>query len=578
MLLNNFKNKTLTLVRKNSTEIFCVLCLILSNMFLALYLYPTNSPIIGHDYRYHYLRVEAVKYNIENNNLFSGIDYLYFGGGGYAGFAYPEIFLFIPALLRVCGVGIGDSMAFFLILCNTLSYCFMFVFLKNISGSPICGTIGAVLYVLSTYRIDNIITRFALGEIMAFVFWPLILYGLYDFIFGEFKKPYIIGIGFVGMLLSHTISTVMALGLSVIVSLRFIKRILKNRKKLPRLFITAGCAVAVTAYYWIPLLELLSSCEMSVQKSAFDTVDYAIPFTGLFKENMLNGIAGIGFPIFLLCVPRVFLTKRSPVTELYLRDENTKKRRDILVIADVFAIIGIILALLSTTIVPWEFLSRFLNFIQFPWRFFAPASVLLITAGTIYFYYIAEYTKAPKTAMIVISAVAVLIAFVHIGIAKVEHAEPYDTDHYSNLSETYHVGMGEWLPRAAYDHGTSIIKSMGDTVLLSTNESVPCERENGTLTFNLNENTNIDFATLPYIWYKGYGAKDENGNKLEISMSDNGLVQVDLHNASGLITVEHKPTALKIVSYFISAFAIISLIALTIISHHKRSRNLAQVQ
>lgn len=571
MTANNLKNRFFTFVQQNSTEIICAICFILVNVFLACMLIPTDSPIAGHDSLYHYLRVEALKYNIENNNLFSGIDYLYFGGGGYAGFAYPEIFLFIPALLRVAGVGISESMVIFLGICNALSYWFMFIFMRAITKSPVCGTIGAVLYVLSTYRIDNIITRFALGEVLAYVFWPLILYGLYDFIFGDFKKPYIIGFGFVGMLLSHTISTVLALGLCVIVSVIFIKRILKAPKKLVTLAVTAGCAVWLTAYYWLPLLELLNSCEMSVEQSAFHTVDYVIPFVGLFREIVHNGIAGMKFPVFLLCVPRVFLTRRSPVSKRYLREKNSKKRKDILVIADTFLIIGIVLAVLSTDLVPWEYLSAVLDFMQFPWRFFAPASILLIIAGTVYVFYIAKYTKTQRPTMLVVTAAALLTALVHVLIAGVGHREPYEPDYYTNnVSETYHVGMGEWLPRAANAHGKDIISAMGQTVLLSSGESLPCERENGSLTFELNES--VEFATVPYIWYKGYEAHDENGNELKISMTDNGIVQVDLHGASGRITVEHKPTVIKIISLFISLAAVLALTAAAVILHRKRKR------
>lgn len=566
------KTRFYTFLKDNSTEIFCYLCFLAANVCFIIFLLPSNSPIGGHDSSYHYLRVEALKHNIETHDLFSGVDYLYFGGGGYASFAYPDIFLYIPALLRVLGMGVGDSMTVFLTLCNALAYCFMFIFLRDISGSRVCGTIGAVMYLLSTYRIDNIIERFALGEFLAYVFWPLILYGLYDFIFGEFKKPYILGIGFAGMLLSHSISTALALGLCVLVSVIFIKRVIKAPRKLPRLFITAGCAVAVTAYYWIPLLELLFSCEMSVKETAYHTLDYVIPFIGLFKEEMHNGIGGMGFPVFLLCVPRVFLLRSSPVSKQYLRDESTGKRNEILVAADTFMFIGLILALMSTTVFPWKILSKCLDFMQFPWRFFAPSSILLIIAGTIYIYYIAKFTKVTKAAMVVVTASAILIAGVHTGISGVYHYDPYEKDHYSNIENTFSVGQGEWLPRAAQGNGIETLRVLGDNVILSNNNMIPCERNNGDLTFDLRGNEGVEFAKLPYIWYKGYEAKDENGNALEIKMADNGLVQVDLHAANGVITVEHKPTALKITGYIISAFSITVIITLSIIFYRRRKR------
>ncbi len=563
-------NKILSILHENSSKLLCVLCLIAANLYLISYLYPFDRPIVGHDYEYHYLRVEALKYNIENNNLFTGVDYLYFGGGGYAGFSYPEIFLFIPALLRVAGVGIGESMAIFIILCNVLSYCFMFIFMSDVTKSNICGTMAAVLYVLSTYRIDNIITRFALGEILAGVFLPLILYGLYDLIFGEFKKPYILSIGFIGMLFSHSISTVLALILAVVISIIFIKRIISDRRKLPRLFITAVFSVVVTTFYWLPLLELLLSCEMSVQKSAFYTADYAVPFFGLFREIMHNGIAGMKFPIYLLCVPRIFITKRSPVYESCMIDEKTKKRKDIFVLADMFLILGIVLSVLSTTLVPWEYLSKVMNFMQFPWRFFLFAQIFLIIAGTVYVYCIAEHTKSAKTALVLITGLCVLIACVHAEATGVEHTEyPYENDFYGNAANTCTIGCGEWLPRAANSNGVYEVTEMGDRVKLANGNYEDCTRINGTLTFELDETA--EYAVVPYIWYKGYKAYDENKNALEITMSENGLVKVNLSGASGKITVEHTPTMLRIVSEIISIVSVIALISSALIFKRKKT-------
>lgn len=572
-LKNTFlKSSFYVFLRDNSTAILCVVCFLAANITLISFLLPSGCIMVGDDSKYHYLRVEALKNSIENLDIFSGVEYLYFGGGGYAGFAYPELFLYIPALLRVLGMSLSGSMAVFICLCNVFSYCFMYLFLKNVTKSPICGTIGAVLYVLSTYRIDNLITRFALGEILAYVFWPLILYGLYDFIFGEFRKPYIIGFGFVGMLLSHSISTVLALGLSVLLSLIFIGRIIKEPRKLPKLLVTAGCAVAVTAYYWLPLLELLFSCEMSVKEPAYHIMDSLVPFTGLFRENMRSGVAGLGFPIFLLCIPRVFLTRRSPAAVPELRDEKTKKRGNILIAADTFALLGIFFAVMSTALAPWDKLSKFLDFMQFPWRFFAPASILLVIAGAIYFFYAADHMKAPKTAMAVITAVAVLIAGVHAGISGLWHGDGYASDHYSNLEETYRVGEGEWLPRAAQDSGMDALRSMGDNVLLDGRKKLPCDRRGGTLDFELNESEVAVYAVLPYVWYKGYEAKDSSGKALEIAMSDNGLVKVDLRGAAGTVTVQHKPTLIRIIAYCISALSIAALIASAVICRHRKKR------
>lgn len=558
-------------VQKNRTELFCVICFLAVYLELAIVMMPLSSPFSGHDTLYHYLRVESLKYNIETGNLFSGIDYLYFDGAGYAGFAYPQLFLYIPALLRVMGVGIGTSMSIFLLICSAFAYLFMFLFLKEVSGNPYCATIGAVLYFLCGYRLDNMFVRFALGEVEAFVFWPIVLWGLYDLVFGDFKRPYIIGIGIAGMLMCHSISTALALILCVLFVLIFIARILRNPKKLLKLLATAGCVVAVTSFYWLPLLEFLGSAEMSVKNTAYHTVDYQLPILNLFKEVAHNRIAGLGVPIFLPLILRLFLMKGSPIAaDMY--DENTGKRGNLLALADAFAILGVVFALLSTDIVPWEFLSKFLDFMQFPWRFFAPASISLITAGTIYIFQIVKYTKVVDISVLVITLVAVGIAGIHLGISEVRHKE-YRADDYYSVTEgvTIQVGSGEWLPRAANFSGVNEARAMGENVTLSDGELVPCERENGTLTFELEKPA--DYVIAPYIWYKGYTATDENGTVLEVSMSENGLVKVDLTNAAGTIVIQHKPTVIKVVSYIISAISIIAIAAAFAIRRRRKSES-----
>ena len=46
----------------------------------------------------------------------------------------------------------------------------------------------AVIYAYSTYRIVDIWTRFALGEFIALTFIPLIIYGLYAIIVGNYNE------------------------------------------------------------------------------------------------------------------------------------------------------------------------------------------------------------------------------------------------------------------------------------------------------------------------------------------------------------------------------------------------------
>lgn len=86
------------------------------------------------------------------------------------------------------GVGIGTTMSVYLLLCDCATYLTMFLCGRACTKSAVGGTIAAVAYTLCQYRMDNIFIRLALGEVQALIFWPLILYGLYDLIFEDFPK------------------------------------------------------------------------------------------------------------------------------------------------------------------------------------------------------------------------------------------------------------------------------------------------------------------------------------------------------------------------------------------------------
>ena len=66
--------------------------------------------INGHDIEYHLLRIESLKECILIGRPFLKVNTLFYGGAGYAStLFYSDLFMHIPALLRVIGVGIGKS-------------------------------------------------------------------------------------------------------------------------------------------------------------------------------------------------------------------------------------------------------------------------------------------------------------------------------------------------------------------------------------------------------------------------------------------------------------------------------------
>ena len=166
----------------------------------------------GHDFSYHLLRIENIKDGLLNGQFPVRIGPLFLNHRGYASsLFYPELFLYIPALFRLAGFTIETSYKLFALL--TIVGCFITTYLcaKGISKEKYTALITAVIFSACQYHIANLYVRGAVGEAQAFVFFPLVVYGIYDLIYRDFEKAWVMGLGFWGLMFSHSISLVIAL-------------------------------------------------------------------------------------------------------------------------------------------------------------------------------------------------------------------------------------------------------------------------------------------------------------------------------------------------------------------------------
>lgn len=86
-----------------------------------------------------------------------------------------------------------------------------FYAIRNITRSEKSAWIMSILYTFATYRLTNLYYRAALGESLAMVFLPLLLWGAYEVFYGEERKWYLLVLGISGVLESHVLSFEMCL-------------------------------------------------------------------------------------------------------------------------------------------------------------------------------------------------------------------------------------------------------------------------------------------------------------------------------------------------------------------------------
>lgn len=133
------------------------------------------------------------------------------------------------------------------------------------------------------------------------------------------------------------------------------------------------------------------------------------------------------------------------------------------------------------------------------------------------------------------------------------------------LSPRYATGEGDnaWFDFESYlrDCGTNAIAENGGASFGATRDG----RRTVVAYSNLGEGEKLE---MPLLYYVGYSAVDlGTGASLEVSESNNGLVNVRTAASSGAIAVEYTGTSIQYVTLAIST---ITLVVLTVISFLRR--------
>ena len=495
----------------------------------------TVNCIGGHDIAYHLLRIESLKIGIENGLPFLRVNMLFFGGEGYASsLFYPDLFLYLPALLRVAGVGINLSYNIFIAFCIIAGFISAYYCMHTMSKDTEMSLIAAIIFTLFKYHIYDIYTRGAVGEITAMIFLPFVIAGLYDLIFNEFKKPWLIIAGMSGVILCHSLTAFFCLVLCIVTALVFIKRLLKDKKVLLKLLFAMLAVVCITAFYVFPMLEMMFSADFDVSGAYFDLGYEKLLLKDIFEETAPS----LGLAIFIPLLLRIFIKK----------DDNA----ELLIFADVCMIFGLIAALFTTGFLPWDRLMKYFASIQFPWRLFIMAGSLLAVSNAVYIMSFVKQKNFSEGA-VQLAVVAVLAVMSVSALNCIEYsAEPYysySDDYFDFAPFTGDVIGGEWLPKSVTDRDALI--SEADKAFTDKGEAIPIRREKNRL-YAGDLPKDAEYIDVPFVFYKGYAAADENGNALVCDGGgENGRVRV-YTAGTGDIGVYYKGTGVQRLSWIIT--------------------------
>ena len=560
--INNIIQKIFTSKYIGYILIFFLSCIIIAPIF-SMDLTQNNEA------RLHMARIFSINSVLKDGVFPPIIDYKYINGFGYAlNLFYGPITTYIPIIfLNLLGTS-GLALKVFAFFTVFLSGITMYNFIYSVTKRRLVATIGAIIYISVPYKLSNIFSRSAVGEYTAFIFIPLVFEGLYN-IFNDKGKSYLLGIGIIGLILSHTISTVYIAIFAFIYLLLNINK-LGKWKVWKKLLLNAFVALVVCMFYLIPLIEHYIVGNYTI----FDTIAMhsncpevyttTLGFEDLFASEFGNQEIrfSLGIMTCILVLLGVFCYKKikKEYKEIYLS----------------FLFISIIALIMATKLFPWFLMPSFMGVIQFAWRnlgFFAFFISLICGINAVTFaegILKKEVLKDTFSFAVIIS----ICVFASLGVMRdwkfgdLENEKKFD-DRIRNTDRVYFFSINrDYLPLNSLKNQYYLVDRDNCTYVLDGKATIDSENKvklkDIVQLSNVEDNTIIE---LPYIYYLGYDVevKYDNNDYVNVKTfeSENGMVAIELEQCeSATVNIEYKGTIIEKVGYGISFVGVIMLIAM----------------
>lgn len=535
-----------------------IIGIILILTFLISIPYLNFEPITTHDISYHTNRIIAISEELEAGHFPVLIHSNLLDGFGYANsLFYPELFLYIPAILTVLGLNFLTSYKIFIIAITFFTLLFTYYSANHIFKKTNYAWTITILYGTSFYRLADIYARGAIGEVLAMVFLPIIICGLYEIIFGENKKCWIICFGIFGLINSHVLTFTMSIILILAICLLNVVNIFKDKKRLITLIIAGCISILLIFSFAFPYLEQSNSDKFSVDEKTYSPAflqSYAVSLKELInnKFNETDFYKGIG--TILLVLPVFIITCKD-------RNNETKYMKQL------FAL-GMIFLIASTSLFPWEKIcTKFgvLTTLQFPYR--------LNIISTLLFSFVGGYAlcKIIGNKLELNKLIYILLILFTLNILSSININ------FGNYTEetivtSAPVGNGEYKPYALIQEDTKVHN-------IADKEKIEFTRTSSKIQFEYMNKDDEMIIHIPLTYYKGYIAyiEDANGNKTMLKLEENpytkNIIVKNDKILNGKITVEYKMTTIQKIGYTITY---ITLIALTVYIFIDKIKNHSQ--
>ena len=518
----------------------------------------TGSLLRGGDMRFHVNRIVGIADGLANGQFPVRMDYTLNNGYGFVNsILYPDLFLYLPAVLCLFGLSAMNAYKLFVLLINISAACIGYYSFRRILRDDRLGMVCTVLYLLVPYRLVNLYTRAAVSEALANVFFPLLFLGICELFFGNCKKWYLTVIAATCILHSHILSVEICLFFVLCVVLLRIVPIIHSKEYSRILCALKALVVFLLLNLWfiLPFFTEFGQDYFILTRRLDLSEDTPSLWQLFFSDSdaYYNKTISLGFA--LLAGTLVYLFYRYYKNAF---DDTDKKTGFYCLLFGGFSCYAV------TEFFPWsliqstEFGNKYVAAMQFPWRMLGFASLFLCILVTLGIKKLWEHKK-------MLIAAAILLFSAHSALlcldTFVTKAEIYMADRDSavpgcNYADYYRYDIGQALEKITLERGDRILAP--ETVSVSE-----YEKNWGHLSFRfrLEDPSAPVILQCPYYAY-GYYTVWLNGEEISYGKDEMELMTVTIPTGMSEGTVEVRYTGRKLfaVGDIISLFTILAVI------------------
>ncbi|KKQ07164.1 MAG: hypothetical protein US18_C0025G0006 [Parcubacteria group bacterium GW2011_GWB1_36_5] len=480
-------------------------------------------------------------------------------------FLYPLPF-YLAEIPKILGFGFVDSIKIVFVISTVASAVAMFWALSQVFYKWASFT-GAILYIFAPYRFVDLYVRGSLGEIVAFVFLPLIFGAIFKI--AKDQKIFLPVMAFLisFLILSHNVIAVIFLPFLLVVSLIIIK---KEKWQIISSFV-AGILIA--SFFWIPAVYDLKFVKLSEIKVS-NVVDHLVGIRELTVPSWGYGPRPIGLESFS---PQVGLIALAIVfSVLYLR--FTKKTGEKLINFMLIIFTSSFFLMTKYSLSFWQYIPG-IDIIQFPWRFLSLSSFFLMTKYSLSFWqyipgidiiqfpwrflslnifiaaflvaYVINHVKEQKLIAIIIVLAAIISTIVYTKPKTFVNRDDgfYSTNEDSTTVRDEYLPL--WVKEKPKSRANQKIEIISGDAQITSSE---IKQTNYKAAITAQNDSTIQINT---IYFPGWQVKID-GRKTSIDyQNQNGLITFQLPQGVHEVIIKYNKTPVHLASEIISLVAII---------------------